>query len=378
MPPACLDDEFVALPVGKGDAFFLRRGEFTALIDGGIARAGFCGLFWTTLRRNSVNVLVCTHNDADHANGIIGFLESCLACDEVWLPALWGDRLTDLLNKPAVFVKELAEDIGGQRQSTLQKIADELGEVPTGDVPTQEPPQAAPGHGEFLELEQDPDRADNDPWPYGSIIHPKHLMFMLYELGPLMLEAIQAMERIREVAIAAANRGIPIRWFRYSNTSAHGGNNQLRPLNAIEVARSYRKVSALNYLALSVSNKLSLVYQSPSIDDQANVIFTADSNLDFNAQINWGVRSIITAPHHGSEANAIAYGRFSRETKDRQPAAIWVRSDGRFKSRPGRSYLSQADKYCTICRSASPKQTVSFTSSNGSWLATKQTRQCNC
>jgi beta-lactamase superfamily II metal-dependent hydrolase len=64
MPPARLDDEFVALPVGKGDAFFLRRGEFTALIDGGISRGGFCELFRMTLRRNDVNVLVCTHNDA--------------------------------------------------------------------------------------------------------------------------------------------------------------------------------------------------------------------------------------------------------------------------------------------------------------------------
>jgi hypothetical protein len=233
-----------------------------------------------TLRRNDVNVLVCTHNDADHANGIIGFLEGGLACDEIWLPGLWGDRLTDLLNTPAEFVNELGDDIGRQTESTLQKIADELGEVPT-----QEASQAAPEHGEFLELEQDPDRADNDLWPYGPVIPSEHIMLMLFELRPLMIEAIQAAKRIREIAIAAANRGLPIRWFRYSNTAAGGGKDQLRPLNAIEVARSRRKVSALEYLALSVSNKLSLAYQSPSPDDRANVIFTADSNLAFNAKI---------------------------------------------------------------------------------------------
>ena len=130
MPPPNLDDEFVALPVGQGDAFFLRRAEFTALIDGGKSRYSFSELFGKTLGLGHVNVLVCTHNDDDHAKGIIGFLEGALACDEVWLPDLWGDRLTDLLNIPAEFVEELAEDVSKQRQSTLQQIADELGELP--------------------------------------------------------------------------------------------------------------------------------------------------------------------------------------------------------------------------------------------------------
>jgi Metallo-beta-lactamase superfamily len=233
MPPARPNDEFVALPVGQGDAFFLRRGELTALIDGGISRGRFCELFRMTLRRNDVNVLVCTHNDADHANGIIGFLEGGLACDEIWLPGLWGDRLTDLLNTPAEFVKELGGDIGRQTESTLQQIADELGEVPT-----QEASQAAPEHGEFLELEQDPDRADNDLWPHG----PVNPLRAYYVYGPLMIEAIQAAKRIRAIAIAVANRGLPIRWFRYSNTDAGGGKDQLRPLNAIEVARSRREL----------------------------------------------------------------------------------------------------------------------------------------
>ena len=82
MPPPNLDDEFVALPVGQGDAFFLRRAEFTALIDGGKSRYSFSELFGKTLGLGHVNVLVCTHNDDDHAKGIIGFLEGALACDE--------------------------------------------------------------------------------------------------------------------------------------------------------------------------------------------------------------------------------------------------------------------------------------------------------
>src|SRR4051812_10695809 len=62
--------EFVAaLPVRQGDAFFYRRGTFSALIDGGRSRASLPILFRELLKRTDVDVLVCTHNDADHANG---------------------------------------------------------------------------------------------------------------------------------------------------------------------------------------------------------------------------------------------------------------------------------------------------------------------
>jgi beta-lactamase superfamily II metal-dependent hydrolase len=75
---------FIAIGVAQGDAFFLECPEvFTVLIDGGRSVGGFASQFQRVTERDRVDVLVCTHNDADHANGIIGFLQSGLGCTEV-------------------------------------------------------------------------------------------------------------------------------------------------------------------------------------------------------------------------------------------------------------------------------------------------------
>jgi len=87
---------------------------------------------------------------------------------------------------------------------------------------------------------------------------------------------------------------------------------------------------------------------------------------------------IVTAPHHGSESNAYAYKRFWRETSGKI-STIWVRSDGRFKRRPGPSYLSMPQRYCTLCRNSGyPKQHVQFIGSGGKWQPVPGTRKCTC
>ena len=133
-------DSFVAIPVKQGDAFFFQRGEFSALIDGGGSSSSFPGMFQSCLNRSSVNVLVCTHNDADHSCGIIGFLESACECEEVWLPALWKDRLDDLTNRSSEFFNELAEDIESSSLPTAddQKRTDRLSLESLGDLYAQE------------------------------------------------------------------------------------------------------------------------------------------------------------------------------------------------------------------------------------------------
>ena len=67
---------FIALPVGQGDAFYLKHNDFSVLIDGGKSVQKLPELFKENTKTNEVGVLVCTHNDADHANGILGFLDS--------------------------------------------------------------------------------------------------------------------------------------------------------------------------------------------------------------------------------------------------------------------------------------------------------------
>jgi len=99
-----------------------------------------------------------------------------------------------------------------------------------------------------------------------------------------------------------------------------------------------RRWTALQYLALTRANKQSLVFISPSNEKEPAALFTADSDLNFSQPIPWSNGMIITAPHHGSENNANAYAQFIKGTS-RNLYAVWVRSDGRFKTRPGNSNL---------------------------------------
>jgi len=80
---------FIAIPVAQGDAFYLEREGFSVLTDGGRSRSDLPSRFQAVTKTDGVNVILCTHNDADHANGILGFLEGGLRCEEVWLPGRW-------------------------------------------------------------------------------------------------------------------------------------------------------------------------------------------------------------------------------------------------------------------------------------------------
>lgn len=99
--------QFIAIPVGAGDSFFLERNGRTILVDGGRAEHGFPTLFQKATSRKNVDVVICTHNDADHANGVIGFLKAeNFRCSEVWLPGTWSQALphvlgsvTDVINR---------------------------------------------------------------------------------------------------------------------------------------------------------------------------------------------------------------------------------------------------------------------------------------
>jgi len=307
-----MTDRFVALPVGQGDAFFLQRGQFTVLVDGGRSTNQFPRMFQDMLNRRSVEVLVCTHNDADHAKGVLGFLESRLRCNEVWLPGLWGDRLDDLVARPDKFVEQLMDELHAgeaveQAHSEGTIRLDRLGDwyASNDESYKTDDEHTVSDTLETLVIEHDDAGNDEPSWQESS----RRLTFPLSRtlwrvLGNgryhLLLQALSAAERIRAIAIACAHRGTPVRWFRYSSRTAMGGESgRLIPLNAIEVARSRRPVGALEYLALSASNRRSLVLCSPSTAECPGVIFTADSDLRFDPQIPWSAGAIVTAPITG-------------------------------------------------------------------------------
>jgi hypothetical protein len=202
----------------------------------------------------------------------------------------------------------------------------------------------------------------------------------------LIIEAISASDLIRQIFLAACRSGSSIRWFNYigynGRINASGGMPDLLvPVNAIEVVQIRRpRRSALEYIALTRSNKQSLVFVSPKDKLNSGVLFTADSDLSFKQVVPWHDGMIITSPHHGSESNKYAYTRFLQETAS-DIDVVWVRSDGKFLQRPGKSYLGvYGRKYCTLCRGCKlPKQNVKmvFSRLNSIWKPVR-TRKCRC
>ncbi len=395
--------QFVAIPVSLGDAFYLNRNDYSILIDGGLDEAGFPTLFLNTIKSDNVNVVVCTHNDADHANGILGFLKAGLSCDEVWLPGSWIGVLPDILGPFHSVLTELAENILDDRR---QYKDDSLNpEAPTLETYFEE-------RKALSELNADDKRETSGlyedgwsaqlvellemsvPWDSVSLLHWINRLVYPYYVHhfdeaeiQLLWSAIEAASRIRAIAQAAFHRGIPVRWFEYDTNSPSGGNSYLRPLNAKEIATvRVRPAGTLLYLlSLSVSNKESLVFWSPPMEQHPGVLFNADSDLA-NVQLPSNselLGALATAPHHGSEANANAYLEVARAAPTAYSTVTWVRSDGRSTKRPGAAYLGlgRNKRACTICRISAKQFTkkyavVAQTAKSGTWQVLSA--QCTC
>ena len=377
---------FIAIQVGQGDAFFMEKDERKMLVDGGNSRAVFPHQFVGVTGRTHLNVLVCTHNDSDHARGLLGFLRTKgLIADEVWLPASWMDRLSDLVHRPGEFLKELLTDIEELSEDAVSNLRVLGDKYATTEVKRE-------GFGvevkkeDLLESIEEAHAGESVFWKsYRQHFWQLYRTHQLNKRFKLLIKAMSSSNLIRQIFLAAYRSGSLVRWFNYvgnKRINASGGiPDLLVPVNAVEVAKIQRpRRSALRYIALTTSNKQSLVFVSPKDKTNSGVLFTADSDLSFGQAIPWYDGMIITSPHHGSESNNYAYARFLQET-GREIDVAWVRSDGKFMHRPGKSYLGVCGrKYCTICRQCKlPKQNVRMITlrSNNFWKPVK-TRKCRC
>lgn len=84
--------KFTALPVNVGDSFLLRTENKVVLVDGGMNKQHILKLLRKEkITNNHIDLLICTHYDADHINGIIGILKSQkYSFKELWLPEILG------------------------------------------------------------------------------------------------------------------------------------------------------------------------------------------------------------------------------------------------------------------------------------------------
>lgn len=396
---------FIAIPVSQGDAFYLEQDGFSILIDGGGSRYAFSSMFQRETNATGVNVIVCTHNDADHANGILGFLEAGLRCDEIWLPGRWLSVLPDVLKPYCEVLDTLVKNMAptdysfkpdGDPQANLsplevyaEHIRDQRAD---GPEPEEGPSIAEDGWPEsYREMLEQAEPWEVFPHSLGLLSHKAWLLKsyenyrrLIPEDVKFLYSAIDAAVRIRAIATEAFHRGIPVRWFEFDTIRPSGGIPELQPINARAIAKVRPHVDTLlAKLSLSVSNKESLVFWSPPSRHHSGVLFTADSDLAKASLPSQLELAIVTAPHHGSEANSNAYRDVLAAASNGSHSITWVRSDGKYRSRPGSTYLGlSSPRLCTICRHlggiSSTKQRVHLYSNNGVWVRHQASQVCSC
>jgi hypothetical protein len=385
--------DFIAIGVNRGDAFFVQKGERKVLVDGGDSRVVFPQTFLHVTRRTDVNALICTHSDSDHARGLLGFLQDKrLFAKEVWLPASWMDRLSDILQRPEDFLKELIAGIQKLDRPSVSSLPN-LGDSYAIEENRKVDKDVIVEEKDVLESSKEA----NVEWSFLNWFLASHGIktldnsVALSAIRPLdsrlrlLREAITTSDLIRQIVLAAYRSGAKIRWFDYVGNSAQNASGGipgfLVPVNAVEVtAIRHPKRTALKEIALTLSNKQSLVFVLPEDNISSGVLFTADSDLSFSQAVAWHDRMVITSPHHGAESNKPAYQKFQQQSAGEMDV-VWVRSDEKVIYRPGESYLhTKGRKYCTVCRNYSAKKQnvrMAFSQITCVWEPVR-TRECQC
>ena len=341
--------KFTALPVNVGDSFLLRLPEFTILVDAGQNKKHILTLLkQERLNNNHINLLVCTHYDADHIKGILGVLESQkYSFDEIWLPEVLGslsytisEDMMPILKRLRVLDSEGIENLicnaGNSSKSKLQFSDSEDPPIKTAN----------------LELLKN---------CLALFMRSEPLMF--YALDSLLYSALpgQAMLANLNAAItivsSSLSSGAYVRWFKYSRSLVNKPYGfGMSAMNSTEAAVTrYSPDVFLMKLYLTTINVESLVFKF-SCEQHPDVLFCADSDLSFTGTpIHLKDDSVVTAPHHGSSTADAAYCLIEGSN------LIYIRSDRSQTKRPGNGFLGQKRQnhcYCTICRNMGPKQKV--------------------
>lgn len=385
--------EFIALPVGQGDAFYLKRGNLRILVDGGKSELGFPGLFRAYTSENDVDIVICTHNDADHVNGIIGFLKQGLICKEIWLPGVWADVLPSALKSYPEKLRDVYESLEEEGYPTLDELIEQIEDEPPFEehfsrdkiITVKSDENIKPWYEGFEDLLEAASDSTTTEDIYHSFRNYYHISYPGYYSSHLQ-PYIAATDRIKEIAILAYHAGITVRWFEYDAHNPSGGIPQLVPLNSRELVKiRKRKIEKLtHYIALSVANKRSLVFHSPADSDAPDVLFNADSDLSGVGAEILAANCIATAPHHGSASNRGVYAYVESWVLGNPGKVNWVRSDGAFPSRPCAAFVhTQGNRFCTLCNASpttgiEPKQAVRLKSTPSSWIAEPNVRACAC
>jgi hypothetical protein len=412
-------NRLVALPVA-GDAFLMIRDNESVLIDGGKSGAKLYKSLLTELPSViKLDKIICTHNDADHAEGLAQLLEDPvnfpLKVQQVWLPGSWADTaakvvdgqvtvLMDLLYvshriaergdwklyTPRIFTqsrvsewieitrrykalgldaarwfgkdKSTPENKGAEKPDkeglSTSMLLSKLARCDIKEITRQVHSKRRYALTRFT-YKREISKAKS--WAHKK----KRTKAVLSSSGKQYQLLVKTLECIYRIAIAAANRGAIIRWFdaeEYYNkkpSRAVGGEKNLVPLNSVELSFITPPALPPTYLLfLTQQNLQSLIFYAPQSTTWPGCVFSADGLLDGDDLSPFPARPIvITAPHHGSDSNKKAYAEITRMLggKNWQQNSILLRSDVNTSKNPCAAYKSTKLRLCTVCANAKYK-----------------------
>lgn len=348
---------FTALPVKIGDAFLLEDENFKVLVDGGSSKSYIITLLNEHFKKNNIkskhiDVLICTHYDADHINGILGVINSSYTFKEIWLPKLFGDIAYTMSKNMEKLIDIFNDTIPDYKDETLL-------DIPEGDFNTED--------------------IDLDILEYLINIKDKFLFDYLFFCNSKQknekFKYLLNLFNICEFVYHTISTGFYVIWLK---TEKNEVNEHINPKYSIYALNSKTsKISSCNnikdlfkYIYLSDINKYSLVFLFNDTE-KPNILFSADSDLNFiNSNILLKDNSIVTAPHHGSDNNSIAYSKINGKDLN------YIRSDYNNSKRPCSEYKNLSKKYCTVCNTTKIKIKVEFNLSKGIFNTTSKI--CSC
>ena len=339
--------KFTALPVKEGDSFLLETSRKKILVDTGLDE-NECRDFILNKNIDRLDLVIITHYDKDHVNGLFNLLKSKISITEVWLPEIIGRISKSVKQNENNLLKRIIEYRSQFKEDKLEII---VHTISTNNV----------RHIEILEIA-------NESNKLVSIIHPSkedngnnkkwkekidNEIICLTQLDSDIIIAYINKNHIKKICeiVDVCKKKTNIRWLKYTgeykveklspNMNVFGMNCKENK-NIKEYSNDIETI-----LQLSNINRESLVFKY-NFGRGPNILFSSDSGFEFlnvNQKIDLYNNSLVTASHHGSgdKLNLKTYNLVSGNN------LIYIRSDKLNKYRPCWKYTKLEKKYCTVC-----------------------------
>jgi len=384
----------------------LSSGNTSVLVDAGkglVGKTDIDKFLLYNLKVSHLDIIVVTHNDRDHSGGIRKVLNNDIIIKkEIYLPALWFDRVEDAIDKPTDFFRELLDDITSLKDKEVSYnydecfVQDEDGGSFDKEVSFKNADQSHDKEtflNENVKLQKKVGRALHI---YKCKSCRKRIVGkkkMSNKKLNALNEALAALSEIIEIYSIALEKNLNIRWFEYDKTNDLRGNlasiNKLismpviRPVNSkyIQLPRM-RKYRAYYYIHLNRLNRRSLVFVHEG--DGGDILFCADSLLHFD--LPYSVNLLATTPHHGRKSNDIGLKKLLNVKQFPKTMLIrnshnvydWKKLSSVFVN------LKGSPKYCDKCfdtrsgRIISLPQVIEVILIGANWCVSTPVNQCNC